>query len=113
MTTPASVRRRTYAVRWRDERADVRVGKLELGRSSLVLEGGRKRGRLSVRLIRYADVAAVRMAEGPDERIDGHPTVMIHAGKAPVLAIASVEGLGSVRELFERLSLAVSGMLPA
>lgn len=109
---PVPVRRRTYAARWRDERADVGVGKLELGRTSVRLEGGRKRGRLSVRTIRYADVDAVRMAEGRSERIDGRPTVLVRAGNASV-AIASIEGLGSLRELFERLSLAASGRLSA
>jgi hypothetical protein len=85
------------------------AGKLVLGPTELRLESGGPRGRLSTRTLRYADVSAVETTRRPGERIHGRPTVLVkRAGKAP-LAIATVDGLGSLHELAERLASAVGG----
>lgn len=91
----------------------MRAGELVFGTSGLRLESGAPRGGLSAQILRYADLVGVEMARHPEERIHGRPTAIVRrSGRAP-LAIAAVDGLGSVYELAERLAAAISGTIPA
>jgi hypothetical protein len=104
----------SYAVRWRGESAETRAGKLELRVASFRLEGGSPNSRRSVESVRYADLDRVRMAARAEDRIDGRPTILLERRWSSLpLAIASLDGLGTVWELFERLSAEAAAILPA
>lgn len=106
-------RRRSYAVTWREGDGPVNAGKLVLGDTGFRLEGGNPRGRLSAKNVRYADVSSVETARRPPERINGRPTAIVGRPERAPLAMATVDGLGSVHELVERLAAAISGRILA
>jgi hypothetical protein len=93
----------SYAVLWREGDGPVEAGKLVLGPTSLCLETGSGPGRVSSRVLRYAELTDVGSAT-PAERISARPTALIDRGGRDRLAIAAVDGLGSVREIVERLT---------
>lgn len=89
------------------------AGKLLLGHTGLRLESGAPRWRLSAQSIRYADIAGVETAHRGTDRIHGRPTAVVRRRRGTPLAITSVDGPGSLRELVERLSRAVAGTTSA
>lgn len=100
----------TYAVAWRDGEGPTRVGKLELLRDGIHLEGGSADGRLFASTIRYRDLSGIGMARpGHAERLNGRPTLVLERAGRRSLRIASVEGLGATAEIFAR----VAGLVPA
>lgn len=94
---------KSYAVLWREGSGPVKAGKLVLGPTSLCLESGSGRGRVSSRVLRYAELTDVGSAT-LRERISSRPTAFIDRSGGERLAIAVMDGLGSVREIVERLS---------
>lgn len=95
--------RKSYAVLWQEGDGAVSAGKLMLSTSSLRLESGIGSGRTTARVFRYDDLSAVETAR-PAERLRSRPTALVkRKGKEP-LAIAAVDGMGSVREIVERLT---------
>src|ERR1044071_8372943 len=100
MRTPN--RTATYAVLWRDGDGPSRVGRLELRPTRLHLEGGGASGRLFSVALRYSDVTGLGMAR-PAMRLSDQPTVDVGRSRGRPLRIASVEGLGATRDIFESL----------
>ncbi|HEX3256406.1 MAG TPA: hypothetical protein VHQ96_11500 [Gaiellaceae bacterium] len=98
----------TYAVRWQEGEEPARVGRLELSSSRVHLEGGGASGRLFSLALRYADVVDVAMAR-PSMRLGGRPTVEVARSKGHPLRVASIDGLGATREIFERLARLARG----
>jgi hypothetical protein len=84
-----------------------------LGGTSLRLEGGTARGRLSEETILYGRLSKVGTARGPEERIGGRPTLVLERPGRPSLAIACIDGLGCLREVAQRLERAIAGTVPA
>jgi hypothetical protein len=95
--------RKSYAVLWREGDGSVSVGKLVLGPTSLRLETGAGRSRVSSKVLRYAELATVENA-APADRIRSRPTALVTRGGRDRLAIAAVDGMGTVREIVERLT---------
>jgi hypothetical protein len=88
---------RSYAVIWRDGEGPVHAGKLVLGADSLRLDGA-SRSRKVLQAIRYEHLGRGRFASGP-ERLRSLPTLLVEHGRGLCLALASVEGSGSLQEL--------------
>ena len=101
------MRQTSYAVLWRDGDGPVSAGKLVLGPTSLCLETGRGPGRASSRIIRYVELTSVGNA-APADRIRSRPTALIDRSRRDRLSIAAVDGMGSVREIVERLTSLVT-----
>ena len=95
--------RRSYAVIWRDGGGPVSAGKLVLGPTSLRLDTGRGPGRASSKVIRYSDLTGVAHAL-PVDRIRSQPTAVLSRRASNGVSIAAVDGMGSVREIVERLT---------
>ena len=108
-----TARRHSYAVTWREGDGQVRAGKLMLGATSLRLEGGTARGRLSEERILYGRLSKVGTARRPEERIGGRPTLVLERPGRPSLAIACVDGLGCLREVAQTLERAIAGIVAA
>jgi hypothetical protein len=95
--------RKSYAVLWREGDGPVSAGKLVLGPTSLRLETGSARSRASSTVLRYAEFETVENAALAD-RIRSQPTALVTRSGMERLAIAAVDGMGSVREIVERLT---------
>jgi hypothetical protein len=95
--------RRSYAVLWRDGDGPVSAGKLVLGPASLRLETGSGAGRASSKVVRYQDLTSVANA-APVDRIHSQPTAVLARDRRERLSIAAVDGMGSAREIVERLT---------
>lgn len=95
--------RTSYAVLWQDGDGPISAGKLVLGPTSLHLETGSGARRASSKVIRYDELRSVANA-APSDRIRSRPTAVIGRNKRERLSIAAVDGMGSVREIVERLS---------
>jgi hypothetical protein len=94
---------KSYAVLWRDGDGPISAGKLVLGPTSLRLEAGSGPGRASSKVVRYADLTGVAQAV-PSDRIRSQPTAILSRSTREGLSIAAVDGMGSVREIVERLT---------
>jgi hypothetical protein len=95
--------RRSYAVLWQDGDGPISVGELVLGPTSLRLETGSGAGRASSKVIRYDELRSVANA-APSDRIRSQPTAVIGRRRRDRLSIAAVDGVGSGREIVERLT---------
>jgi len=95
--------RTSYAVLWQDGDGPVSAGKLVLGPTSLRLETGSGPGRASSKVIRYEELTSVASAALSD-RIRSRPTAVIGRSRSDRLSIAAVDGMGSGREIVERLT---------
>lgn len=95
--------RTTYAVTWREGDGHSASGKLELAESGLRLEGMNADGPV-VRDVDYGDIAFVRIARTPAERLEGRPTLVVALRSGDALRICSVAQAGIVAELAERLA---------
>jgi hypothetical protein len=102
----------THAVLWREGDGPARVGRLELRPARLHLEGGGAGGRLFSMTIPYSDLARVAMAR-PELRLSGRQTLEVMRSGGRPIRIASVEGLGTTRDIFDRLAGLVPGAAAA
>jgi len=99
--------RTSYAVLWQDGDGPISAGKLVLGPTSLRLETGSGAGRASSKVIRYEELTNVVNA-APSDRIRSRPTAVIGRSRRDRLCIAAVDGMGSGREIVERLTSQLS-----
>lgn len=97
----------SYAVLWQVGDGPVSAGKLVLGSTSLLLETGRGPDRASSQVVRYAELSSVANA-APTERLRSWPTAVVDRRGRDPLAIAAIDGMGSLREIVERLTAALS-----
>ena len=94
---------RSYAVLWREGEGPVSAGELVLGPTSLRLETGARRERLSSRILQYRELSAIEQA-APSDRIFGRPTALIERRERKRVSIAALDGLGVAHEIVERLA---------
>ncbi len=87
----------SFAVIWSDSNRSPRVGKLELDPAGLRFEG-RRTHRVS-----YEDIESVHVARDSTERIGGRPALVVDLAVGGPLRIGSVNGVGVLSELAERL----------
>jgi hypothetical protein len=95
--------RTSYAVLWQEGDGPVNAGKLVLCRSSLRLETGAGRDRATSKVFRYEELTAVGSA-APVDRVRSRPTALVDRVDRDRLAIAAVDGIGSMHEIVERLT---------
>jgi hypothetical protein len=94
----------SYAVLWSEPGEPVRAGKLELELEGLCFEGARgTRSARHVHRLAYEDIDAVHVGRGPRERLAGRPALVIDRFVGGPLRIGSVQGVGMLTELAERL----------
>ncbi len=98
----------SYAVVWRENGGQLRVGKLELGPASVSVEGSSRDGTAAQRTISYADVAEVRIARDGAEQINGRPAVVVRRADGQELSLGTLEGPGVVGELADAITKVVS-----
>jgi hypothetical protein len=98
----------SYAVVWREDGGQLRVGKLELGPAGVSVQGSSPDGTIARRTVSYTDVADVRIARGAAEQINGRPAVVVRQPGGRELSIGALEGPGVVVELGYALAELVS-----
>lgn len=87
----------SFAVIWSDSTRAPRVGKLELEPTGLRFEGMR------THRVFYEDIESVHVARDSTERISGRPALVLDLAVGGPLRIGSVNGVGVLSELAERL----------
>jgi hypothetical protein len=95
--------RKSYGVVWREGTRPLARGKLELLPRAMRLEG-MTGSEPTTREIAYDYLTEIRIGRSPEERIDGHPSLVVAPRTGDTLSIASVAQSGVVAELAERLS---------
>ena len=93
----------SYAVLWCEGDGQIQVGKLILGPTGLRLETGTGRARASSKVLRYSELTRVRTTM-PTDRIHAQQTAVVERGDREWLRIAALDGLGSLREIVERIA---------
>ncbi len=102
----------SYAVTWQEGTGPIHPGKLELRPGGLVLEGSDGSGELR-RDISYEQVAGVRVARIPADRLCGRPTLVVDSRSNGSLRIAGVSQPGIISELAEHLTAMPLGERPS
>jgi hypothetical protein len=92
----------SYGVVWRDGPGPLATGKLELAARRLSLDG-LAGARPVLRELEYESLAGVRVGRAPDDRIEGHPTVVLEHGSGTI-ALAPVARPSLVSEIVERVT---------
>jgi len=93
----------SYAVLWSEPQQPVRAGKLELEPTGLHLEGSLGERGSEVHRVFYEDIEAVHVGRDRRERLSGRPALVLELAVGGPLRIGSVQGLGMLSELAERL----------
>jgi len=95
--------RSTYAVVWREGDAPLARGRLELLPGGLELDGlaGSEHVTLA---IGYDELAGVRIGRSSDERLNGHPSLLLDRVDGEPIVLASVALQGVVAELATHLA---------
>jgi hypothetical protein len=87
----------SYAVLWCDTVGGVEVGKLELDDDRVRLEGARRQE------VSYGEIESLHIGRLSVERLLGRPTLVLGLAGAGLLRISSLDGLGALTELAEKL----------
>lgn len=93
----------TYAVTWQRADDPPRAGRLELTDCGLALDGRNGEGPVSDN-VPYRELADVRIARSPAERISGRPTLVVDRRLGDAIRIASLAQPGIIQELAEHLA---------
>jgi hypothetical protein len=88
----------SFAVLWSESSLPARAGKLELEDAALRFEG-----QGFVHRVFYEDIEAVHVARARSERLAGRPALVLDLAVGGPLRVGSLEGLGVLSELAERL----------
>ena len=93
----------SYAVTWKDSEGATDVGRLELGATSLRLEGG-----ASIE-ITYDELAEVSIGRGSGDRLRGRTTVLVSRRDGRPIWIAPVAQHATLLEVHDRLRALSAG----
>ena len=94
----------SYAVLWSERKEGVDVGRLELDTCGLRFEGARVVGGAPrTHRLYYEDIEAMRVGREPSERLAGRPSLVVDRYTGSPVRIGSIEGIGALHELVERL----------
>jgi hypothetical protein len=106
MHKPADGRPQTYPVVFRTDGRTPEAGGLTVSEQGLLFLGGtaRRQRRLSVPL---ADVAEIRIARLPAERLNGHATFVLERQRRSSIQVAPL-GAGLLHEIFDLLTALTS-----
>src|SRR5947207_10964655 len=95
--------RKSYGFVWREGKRPLSRGKLELLPRTMRLEG-MTGSEPTTREIAYDYLSEIRIGRSAEERIDGHPCLLLEPRTGDTLSIASVAQSGVVAEIAERLA---------
>lgn len=94
----------SYAVLWSESSDGVEAGKLELEPTGLRFEGRRgDSGGPRVHRVFYEDIEGVHVGRRLAERLAGRPSLVLELAVGGPLRIGSLDRVGIVAELAERL----------
>ena len=94
----------SYAVLWSEPSEPVESGKLELEPRGLRFEGSSGSRRAPhVHRLSYEEIEAVHVGRGSPERLGGRPALVLDLVTGGRLRIGSINGVGLLNELAERL----------
>jgi hypothetical protein len=94
----------SYAVLWSEPSEPVEAGKLELEPKGLRFEGSAASRRAPrVHRVPYEEIEAVHVGRGNPERLGGRPSLVLDLVAGGPLRIGSINGVGLLNELAERL----------
>ena len=92
---------------WRKDAGPVVPGQLLLVKVGIRLRGG-SRARPEEHELPFRELADVRIAQGPEERIQGLPSLLLELRSLDRFLVAGVGGLGVVNELADLIAIARS-----
>jgi hypothetical protein len=92
----------SYAVNWQGFDGREHTGRLDMGPTSLRLEGGNGGGPV-VCDVDYADLDDVHVTRQLDERLHGHPTLVLRRHGGATLRVATIAAPGALADLAEQL----------
>lgn len=92
----------SYAIVWRESEGAEYSGRLELQADRIVLSGS-KAGSRTTREVPYDDLAAAALERRSSGRATTRPTLILSTSDESRLEIASLDGLGALHELAERI----------
>jgi hypothetical protein len=93
----------TYGVVWKEGAKPLARGRLELLPRFVRLDGMAGSEPAS-REIAYDNLSEIRIGRSPEDRIDGHPTLVLAPRVGDTFSIASVAQAGVIAEIAERLA---------
>jgi hypothetical protein len=93
----------TYGVVWKEGAKPLARGRLELLPRFVRLDGMAGSEPAS-REIAYDNLSEIRIGRSPEDRIDGHPTLVLASRVGDTFSIASVAQAGVIAEIAERLA---------
>ncbi len=91
---------------WSEDGGPASPGRLDLTADSILLSGG-SRDEPRTLTIALADVAAVRIARGADERLADRAALVVELRDGSRVSIADIHRPGTLHELAERLQRTV------
>jgi hypothetical protein len=100
--------KRSYAVTWSEPDRPAVSGRLHLGPTEVVFDGGTN-GTTMHAEVPFSEVAAVTVARSGEARLDERPTLVLSRRGAPPVRIASVASSWIIPELADRLAEAHAG----
>jgi hypothetical protein len=101
--TDASAMHTTYGVVWKEGAKPLARGRLELLPRFVRLDGIAGSEPAS-REIAYENLSEIRIGRSAEDRIDGHPTLVLAPRVGDTLSIASIAQAGVIAEIAERLA---------
>lgn len=93
----------SYGVVWQENERGLVAGKLELDCDGLRLEGN-DRDHLTVCVLAYRELAAVRIDRESTNRLDSRPTLVLERSNGDTIHITALVQAGIVTEIAERLA---------
>ena len=93
---------------WREGERPLARGKLELLPHAVRLDG-MTGSEHTTRVIPYDHLSEIRIGRSAEERIDGHPSLVLASHAGATLLIASVAQSGVLAEIAERLAALQTG----
>lgn len=93
----------SYAVVWRKDDGPIVPGQLQIAGDAIRLRGG-THGRPEEHAVPIAEIAEVRLAHGPGERIHGLPSLLVELRSIERFFVAGIGGFGVVTELADRIA---------
>jgi hypothetical protein len=101
--TDASAMHTTYGVVWKEGAKPLARGRLELLPRFVRLDGMAGSDPVS-REMAYDNLSEIRIGRSAEDRIDGHPTLVLAPRVGDTLSIASVAQAGVIAEIADRLA---------
>jgi hypothetical protein len=97
----------SYAVVWKKDDGLVVPGQLRLEGDGIRLAGA-VAGKPEEHALSYRSLAGVRLGHGPDERLQGQPSMLVELRSLERYVIATIGGFGVLTELADEITAAMT-----